>query len=200
MYPLLESIRIQDGIIQNIDYHQQRVNISLQVIGHQNKSTALLDLINIPEELSTGIVKCRFLYGAADDYSIHFTPYHKREIKLLHLINGKHLQYALKWANRDDINKLMKGMPSREDILITVDDQLTDTSYCNVAFNGAQGWITPEFPLLKGTQRALLLNSGVLKTGNIKKEDLSQFTTIRLFNAMIPWDEAIELDINCIIY
>jgi len=159
----------------------------------------LINLIKVPEENSSGIVKCRFLYGAANDYSIHCTPYHKRHIEVLHLVNGNHLQYALKWANRDDINKLMKGMASDEDIPITLDGQITDTSYCNVAFKRGGKWITPEFPLLKGTQRALLIDTGVLKIGNIRTEDLFRYASIRLFNAMIPWEEAIELDINSIV-
>ncbi len=199
MYPLLETIRIEDGLIKNIDYHQDRINRSLHIIGYQNKKIVLKNLIDVPVEFSSGIVKCRFLYGAGDDFSIHFTPYHKRKIEILHLANGSHLQYALKWANRDDINKMMKGMPSNEDILITIDGQITDTSYCNVALKGTEGWITPELALLKGTQRAMLLDTGVLRTSNIKKEDLYYYTSIRLFNAMIPWEEAIELEIKSII-
>lgn len=199
MYPLLETIRIEDGIVKNIDYHQDRVNRSLHSIGHQGSGLNISNIIDIPDEYNSGVMKCRIQYGASDEYSIHFMPYHKRKIDGLHLVNGNHLQYSLKWANRDDINKLMKAMPANEDILITVDERITDSSYCNVAFKNQEGWITPEQPLLKGTQRHFLLNSGILKTGNILKSDLIQYSAIRLFNAMIPWDEAIELDIKYII-
>lgn len=199
MYPLLETIRIEDGVVKNIDYHQDRVNRSLLSIGYQGSGLNIMKIIDIPNEFINGVVKCRIQYGATDEYSLHFIPYHKRKIDGLHLVNGNHLQYSLKWANRDDINKLMRAMPASEDILITVNDRITDSSYCNVAFKNQEGWITPEQPLLKGTQRHFLLDNGILKTGYILKSDLFKYSAIRLFNAMIPWNEAIELDIKNII-
>ena len=71
---------------------------------------------------------------------------------------------------------------------------LTDTSIANIALYDGNDWCTPLHPLLKGTKRAELLDKGVLKEKEIKKEELSSFSAVRLFNAMIGWG-AIEFPV-----
>ena len=65
---------------------------------------------------------------------------------------------------------------------------------CLLYTSDAADWYTPLHPLLKGTKRAELLDKGVLKEKEIKKEELSSFSAVRLFNAMIGWG-AIEFPV-----
>lgn len=193
MYPLLETIRIEDRQIINIHYHQERVNKSLQMIGAQSRHLELEEHIIVPDEYASGLVKCRILYGAGE-MNFDFKVYIKRKIEYLHLRDGSALHYSIKWANRDPINKLMFGLDSNKDILIIRDQRVTDTSYCNVAFLKDDTWYTPEKPLLEGTQRQYLIDKGKIVPAEILVSDLDQYSAIRLFNAMINWEEAIELN------
>ena len=65
-------------------------------------------------------------------------------------------------------------------------------------FNGKH-WITPEKPLLQGTQRAFLLEKEIIKTANIRVEDLVNFENARLINAMIRFEDEVDIDIKNII-
>ena len=65
---------------------------------------------------------------------------------------------------------------------------LTDSSFCNIALLREDGrWITPERPLLAGTMRDRLLESGVLRPGTIPADELHAYRRIALFNAMNGW-------------
>lgn len=69
------------------------------------------------------------------------------------------------------------------------DGLLTDTSICNIALWDGTSWITPARPLLRGTARARLLDNGLIKSGDIRPEELPGYERIRLFNAMIGFGE-----------
>lgn len=82
-----------------------------------------------------------------------------------------------------------------DDICIVRDGLLTDASICNIAlWNGSQ-WITPASPLLPGTMRASLLDTTKIIPGDIRPDDLLDYSRIRLFNAMIGFGE-VELNLN----
>jgi hypothetical protein len=70
----------------------------------------------------------------------------------------------------------------------------------NMATSPSDGlnWCTPTLPIIFGTQRAALLQSAKMIEKDISKEDLCNYSRIRLFNAMIEFGE-IELDINSLI-
>lgn len=50
-------------------------------------------------------------------------------------------------------------------------------------------WHTPSHPLLKGTHRQFLIDNGMMVEREIKTDELSRYTKIRLFNAMIHFGE-----------
>jgi len=59
-------------------------------------------------------------------------------------------------------------------------------------FNGKE-WLTPEQPLLKGTQRAALLEKEQIETAVIGVDDLHYFTKVRLINAMIRFEDRLDI-------
>jgi 4-amino-4-deoxychorismate lyase len=73
------------------------------------------------------------------------------------------------------------------------DGFVTDASIANLAFYDGRQWITPDTPLLAGTRRRFLLDSGILHEAPVRPADLRDFHRIRLVNAMIPWEESPEL-------
>ena len=80
-------------------------------------------------------------------------------------------------------------MPAVEndDILIVRRGLLTDTSIANIALFDGKDWFTPKLPLLRGTCRTALIDNGIIKEKDIRPEELSSYSFVRLFNAMIKW-------------
>jgi 4-amino-4-deoxychorismate lyase len=66
---------------------------------------------------------------------------------------------------------------------------VSDTSYCNILFYDGAEWLTPEVPLLAGTQRQHLLDLGKIKTEKITPNDLHNYHKFMLINAMLEFDE-----------
>ena len=71
-----------------------------------------------------------------------------------------------------------------DEIIIIKDSFVTDCSIGNLAFRKGTQWFTPNTPLLKGTQREYLLQSGQLQEIEIRLEQLEKFDEIRVINAL----------------
>lgn len=184
MSRLLESIKLFDGQVYNLEYHQRRVSQSFEKLSWESPNWSLQDVISIPEEYKKGLYKIRLIYQKQIEY-IEFVSYQTKTISKLNLVEVGNLDYSLKYEDRSEINQFKALFPKGEDILMLKKGLLTDTSYCNIALGNKKDWLTPKQPLLHGTKRAELLERGILQETDLSKEDLSQFSQIRLFNAMM---------------
>jgi len=177
---LLETIKIKEGKIYNLVYHQKRCDKSRLDLYHTTKSLCLKSLINPPP---TGYYRCRILYDTKIQ-SIEYIPYQEKEIKTLKIVNTP-LKYDYKYANRTTLESLCKKHPEVDDILIESHGIIKDTSIANIAFYDGNSWVTPTNPLLEGTMRAKLLEEGFLQKKIIQKSDLHHYSHVALMNAMI---------------
>jgi len=177
---LLETIKIEEGEVFNLSYHQARCDESRKALFNSRDTLDLSSLIQAPPK---GLYRCRILYDEKI-HSIEYIPYSPKEIHTLKIISSD-LEYDHKYTNRDALNKLLQTHTDVDDILIEKHGYLTDTTIANIAFYDGKQWFTPEKPLLKGTMRAKLLDEGFLHTRKIKKEDLKNYTQVALMNAMI---------------
>jgi len=177
---LLETIKIEEGVVANLPYHQDRCDQSRQTLF---KSTDKLDLASIIQPPQTGLYRCRILYADAL-HSIEYLPYVPKEIHSLKIVPSE-IDYAFKYANREELTALLDAHQEVDEVIIEKDGCLTDTTIANIAFYDGKQWFTPENPLLKGTMRAKLIDEGFLQTKEIKKEDLTNYTQVALINAMI---------------
>ena len=177
---LLETIRIEDGQIYNLSYHQARCDQSRQILFG---STDRLDLSAVIEAPQAGLYRCRILYGISL-HSIEYIPYSPKEITSLRIVSSD-IDYSLKYADRSALDALLADNKEVDEVIIEKNGYLTDTTIANIAFYDGSQWFTPETPLLKGTMRAKLIEEGFLKTKNIKREDLAEYTQVALMNAMI---------------
>ncbi len=195
---LLESIRIEYGEAQLLEYHQERMRQSAWELW-QIATTCLSRMgsqIRFPKQ---GIYKWRLLYNAQGIESSELIPYQRKPIKSLKLLPADNLDYSLKYADRTSIEQLYKQRGHCDDILICKQGYITDSSYCNVALQHHTGdWHTPNAPLLKGVMRQYLIDNHIIKATSILKTDLKHYTKIRLINAMMPWENCIELPINAL--
>jgi len=177
---LLETIKIEDGEIHNLSYHQARCNKSRKELFDKNNNLNLSSAIKAPQK---GIYRCRILY---DDiiHSVEYIPYKPKDIYRLKIIPSN-IKYDQKYADRRELNKLLESQKGTDEVIIEKEGYLTDTTIANIAFYDGTQWFTPAKPLLEGTMRAKLLDEGFLSKKEIKKEDLDHYTQVALMNAMI---------------
>ena len=187
MFPLVETIKILNGEIYNLLYHQRRLEYSFEVYFKIKPFFLLQNVITIPEEFSKGLVKLRFLY-TKDDCKLEFSNYKPRKIKTLKVIENNKICYSLKFTDRFQINSLLKQRGDYDEVLIVKNKFITDTSIANIVFYNNNEWVTPATPLLKGTCRNRLLKEGKIKEEIIQITDLYKFKSFCLINAMICGD------------
>lgn len=188
---LLETIRINNGQIENLEYHQQRCNNSRKILFGDIPSLDLASNIIAPPH---GLIRCRIVYDT-EIRSIEYIPYVPRVLKTFTIVDAD-IDYSHKFANRSALDDLKKLYPQSDEIIIEKDGYLTDTTISNIAFLDNGKWITPSNPLLQGTMRAKLLKDGFLKEKPIHKEDLSSFQGFALINAMIGFAPINDFDIK----
>jgi len=198
MYLLLETIKVVDRKLQNIDLHNERLNYSRKEIWGIDSRLALEKIIQIPDNVDNGIFKCRVLYGKEIE-KVAFLPYQIKPIESLLIVEADQISYAYKFADRQEIEKLMPDSAlAKTDILITQKGLIKDTSYANIVFFDGKKYITPLTPLLKGTKRELLLRKGQLIAQEISVQDLKKFQFAKIINAMIDLEESPIISISAI--
>ena len=197
-HSFIETISVRRGQLQKLAYHQARVDRTLaHFYPNVSANWTLKDQINIPEyvrQSSHDVFKCRVVYDL-DIQAVTFSPYRIRPIRSLRLVHSD-LDYRFKYADRAALTALFEQRQSSDDILIIKDGWITDSYYCNVAFWDGQHWWTPATPLLKGVQREYLMAQQIIQPRKIALENLPQYSHVKLFNAMIDWEDAISWEIR----
>lgn len=198
MFPLFETIRIDRGIPQHLEWHQRRMDYAFHVLFGSNNPMQLTEMVKVPEAFGDGVVKCRFLYNSTNS-EIQFLRHTPRQISTLRLVRCDTIDYTHKYSNRRMLTDLLEQKGEADDILIVRDGLITDTSFSNIVFFDGTSWITPEEPLMEGTARNRLLAEGKLAPVKIRREDLKSFISFQLINAMLEFEESKEIRINHIL-
>lgn len=185
MYPFIETIRIEDGKIWNLPYHQERMN---RTMAHFWPETNVIDLKNALKDapLTEEETKARVVYDKDGVKDVSSAAYHPLNIHTLRLITCNEIDYSYKSADRSRLQKLKEQRGDCDDIIIVKNGLLTDTSYSNIALFDGEHWYTPQHPLLKGTMRQSLIDQGRLQECDLLLEDLNRFSKVSLINAMMP--------------
>jgi 4-amino-4-deoxychorismate lyase len=188
MFQFIESIRIKDGRIERLDYHQSRVNRTFLNFG---KSPFLqLNGIITPNALNaSGVVKCRVQYDLQQVLDITYSTYALKQIRSISLVELEGRKYDFKYADREWITNLLLNAGTDE-IIMTDQGIVKDASYANLAFYDGESWYTPQIPLLEGTQRAFLLEANKIQVADIITSNLHQYQMVKFINAMMTWEES----------
>ena len=195
MEQYLETIRIEEGRACHLPYHNQRMNETRAHLGLSDglDLEAVIGDVSIYQQRT----RCRIVYDT-EIRSVEFFPYQIRSVKTLRLVEDNQVDYGCKYADRSALNRCFAQRGACDDVLIVQNGDVTDTTIANVAFWNGETWFTPSTPLLKGTMRASLLDSHQIQEAKIRVEDLSHFSRLRLFNAMISFG-VIELPIQSVL-
>ena len=146
-------------------------------------------LISILPELPTnGLHKLRFIYNKRAS-SFEIAPYEARKIESLKCVEINTYNYDLKFTDRSGIDRASALRGDCDDVLMTKNGLLTDTSYCNILLFERTDWITLEKPLFKGVQREYLLDERIIKVGEIHMENLTKQESFQLVNTLNPFKE-----------
>lgn len=199
MYHLLETIRIENGSPTNLKWHVQRINRSFRLLYKKKPTFNIAELIEVPDKMKSGRVKLRFLYNEIS-HKMEYHEYIPKRINTLKLVNCDLIRYDFKYTDRTLLNQLFSLRDECDDILIVKKGQITDTSYCNIVFYDGSNWITPANPLLAGTCRQRLLKEGRINKMKLHPDDIVNFNSYRLINAMMDFDEQDPIDINNIVF
>ena len=193
MCRFIETICINDGVIENLSAHNERMNNTIRVhYGSFVMPVSLEDFITA--EGCKGRTRCRVEYTSAVE-KVEYFPYSIREVKSLQLVNDDTAEYSFKYADRSVLDRNFALRGNADDVVIVRSGMLTDTSIANIALYKEGKWFTPKYPLLKGTRRAGLLAEGIIEEDIVMADSLHKYEKIRLFNAMISFGE-VEMDIK----
>lgn len=197
MYLFFETIKILDGIPQNIDYHQRRIDNTIRLKYRESLLSSLKETISVPDQFKRGTVKCRIEY-TNHQYNTTFDHYSPRNINSLKLVYSDSIIYDYKYCDRQSLNELLKRRANCDEILIVKHNKITDTSFSNIALFDGIVWYTPDTPLLPGTARARMLETGILKEREIQVKDLREFKSFALINSMLNNDLSNTLSVDAI--
>ncbi len=196
MCRLIETLKVKEGEIFQIEEHDYRMNKARKELWNSHNQIALSARIkDIPQE---GMWKCRVLYQKEIE-EIQFFPYVLPEITSLKVVRADAIDYAYKYENRKSLKALYEKRGERDDILIIKDGKVTDSYFCNVVFEKEGDLFTPSSPLLKGTKRRYLLEQGIIKEADIREDNIRDFDRLVLINAMIELEDNISVDIENIL-
>lgn len=187
MCRFIETICIEAGSALRLDYHDRRLNATRREVWGS------IPALQIERYISTEgyaeRTRCRIVYDK-EIRQVEYIPYRLRPVSSLRLVEMPYgADYHLKYADRSTLDALFELRDGADDVLAVRNGLVTDTTIANIALWDGEQWYTPLHPLLMGTHRQYLIDNGVIRACEIKADELSRYTKVRLFNAMIHFGE-----------
>ena len=184
----VETIQILNGITQRIELHNDRCNRTRQRHYGVRNLEDLTSHIQLPQHMSTGLIKCRVLYDHAIN-EVSYQQYNPTKVSSLKIVHDNEVEYDDKASLRPDLDRLYALRECHDEIIIVKNGLITDAYYYNVAFRKRDQWFTPQAPLLKGVMRQSLLNQGKLTEIDIHESEILDYDQVALFNALNEFGE-----------
>ena len=197
MSQFFESIRVKDGIAEQLGFHQLRVNKTLKAFDASNHSIELASIVQQLALPADGLFKLKISYDLNGNYQSAFTPYQYKQIQNFALVDINEQSYDYKFSNRDWINEALI-QSGKDEIMMHDGGLIKDCSYTNIVFYDGVNWYTPAVPLLEGTQRAKLIEEGIIQPKALYVQDIPNFKKFKCINAMLNWNTALEYEIELI--
>lgn len=186
MCRFIESIRLENGSIKLLDYHQDRVNKTGVHYFEKNNT------INLKKELeketlpAIGVYKIRILYSQKI-HSLEILQYEQLSFSKFEIIQiPTDFNYPFKYSDRTLFEDLTKSISRNTIALFSKNKLLTDALFANLVFKKNGRLFTPDTPLLNGIQRQFLIKTKQIQEAKISEENIYSFEKLGLINAMIP--------------
>ncbi len=200
---LLETIRCRNGVLENLKYHEERLNKSREILFNSTDRLSIMSFLSHYEIPKQGLYKCRIIYEQ-QFFNVEFDQYQRKEISSIGIVYSDSIEYHHKFADRSKLQSLLE-YSGKDEIIIVKNELITDTSYSNIVFVlgtadscDANSLITPRAPLLQGTQRQKLLDEKKIILGDVGVKDLVNFRGMILINSMLAIGESPILPISIV--
>lgn len=177
-----ETLQYLDGDLQRVARHQARAEATCGAV--LPNLVEGVEALHLPPcgEFRVHVPYDRWGWCWAKTCAIPYVP---RQIHTLKIVESS-IVYPLKSEDRTAFSSLQQKHPEVDELLITHDGRLTDTTYSNILLGEPGSWVTPCHYLLAGTRRAALLDLGEIRMEELTIHDLRYFRFISLINAMLP--------------
>lgn len=192
---LFETIKCQNRQLHNLDYHNSRVRRSLANLLGIVGDFDLAEHIEIPDWVGEGLCRCRVSYAQTIE-KVEFFAYEFKHPKIIKLLENKTFNYQYKFEDRALFQEMIQRSKPADEVIITQNGQITDTTYANVALFDGTKWFTPNTYLLEGTKRTYLIDNQQLNESEILISDLKIFKKIAFINAMRDLDLAYKFEVS----
>ena len=181
MFSFLETICIQDGQAQHLDFHQMRINETFDQFFPEWEPFDVVELVAEKELPAQGTHRLRITYQE-DPETIEILPDVKKEIQRFALVDTGEIDYGLKWAERGFFQTFLEAHPEADEVIFVKDGKVQDCTVANLAFLKEGIWYTPEDPLHWGTTRARLIIEEEIEETDILVEELATYERVCLIN------------------
>lgn len=133
------------------------------------------------------LLRCTIVYGE-EVHEVRSVPYSIRPVHTLRVLTvPDDLDYSLKYADRSCFTAYSSQCQAGEEALLVQRGWLTDTTYTNVVLEMSDGrLLTPDTPLLEGTQRTRLISENRILPVPLTLHDLHLCRKVHLINTMMP--------------
>jgi 4-amino-4-deoxychorismate lyase len=186
-----ETIRIEEGVAAHLSYHNARLNQTRKALyGIEEPIDLGKYLQDIPPK---GLYRAKAIYDKKSIKPFYYI-YKPKIIEKIKIIEAE-VSYAHKYLDREVLERLLASAEGYDEILITQNGYLTDTSIANIALRQDGIWYTPATPLLPGTTRARLLDEGKIIAREILASEIVQYDGLGLMNAMIGFHDRISISV-----
>lgn len=185
MFSFLETVFIENGQAQHLDYHQMRINEVFQDF-YTNEP-----ILQIDEYLKSMILPAIGKFRARIVYESHWIkseiiPYHEKNIQRLKTIELGEYDYTYKWEDRSYFTEVLNQNKEVDELVFTQNGLIKDCTIANLAFLKDSIWYTPKHPMLNGTTRRRLIDENKIQEIDIFVEDIASYSHICLINVFRP--------------
>ena len=180
---LFETIKIENGKIHNLNYHQARVNHAYKELFRTEPKLNLQETLT--DYPTNNLYRAKIVYDINGLILKDYYIYKQKKISTFLLAEIPNINYNFKYFNRDFLSPLKEYQAN--EFIITQNGYLADTTIANIALfhTRSQKWHTPKTPLLQGTTlNRYLENKELIKT-DVHYKDLKNYSKIALLNAMV---------------
>jgi 4-amino-4-deoxychorismate lyase len=190
-----ETIKLQNGHLHNLTYHQERVNRTRDIHFPDEQKIDLKDLIAFTSEYPEGLYRVRVDYGLTTS-KVSIEPYEIKPHHRIKILEVGDFEYSFKYTDRSFFLSSLGENADYDDILFTKNRLITDTTYCNIVLFDGNNWVTPSDFLLPGTKRNQLLTDNKIIEKTLFIQDLSTYKEICFINAMRDFEKRYTFVLN----
>lgn len=175
-----ETIKIENNIFYNLDYHQERFEKTYFENFGQVSNLKIVEFLK-PFHKCT---RAKFVYGF-DFFEMSYFDYYPKKIEKIKLVEINDFDYTYKLFDRVFFDDLLNQNRNIDEIFMFKNGLLTDCTIANIVILEDNNWISPKKPLLFGTTLKRFGDLGTVLFDDIDYNRLIKAQKIGFLNAMI---------------